>query len=230
MKVARIVETVLGITLVVVVSAAAGLVGGRFVGRVVRKAVKRTPAAVEAQILLPSTVRLTRDGKTFCSGIIINDTTMITAAHCVVAMTPMGAFLLEEYVDIRASDNVERGTMAKIQSVSTQLDRATLKGDFKAFKHNRVLSDPEDNAKIRIPGTRMISCGYPMGTELYCATMTYVTEDGFQMRTKNVGTGLLIPGMSGGPTMLPDGTVVGVNSAVEGENSLISPTYNMEAK
>lgn len=33
--------------------------------------------------------------------------------------------------------------------------------------------------------------------------------------------------MSGGPTMLEDGTVVAINIAVEGRHAVVSPVYNL---
>ena len=38
----------------------------------------------------------------------------------------------------------------------------------------------------------------------------------------------VIPGMSGGPVLLRDGTVVAVNVAVDGNRAVVSPIYNLD--
>lgn len=169
-------------------------------------------------------VRLVIDGGTICSGVVIDDTTIVTAAHCVLVSTPFGAFVTPEPIEIRGPDNKPLQVYGKPHRVSPVLDRASLKGDFRKFRKAKVIEKIEDSNNIRRPGTRFIICGYPMGRNLFCSRGVYVNEDNFFMRIR----GLLIPGMSGGPTMLEDGTVVATNTAVEGPYSIVAPLFDME--
>lgn len=177
---------------------------------------------------LAPVVRLVRDGRTFCSGVVVSDDTIITASHCVVEVSLFGAVVDQSEIEIRASDNNPIGVTARVKqgSISGQLDRAILKGDFRQFTPAPYLSDVETIVKaVRVPGTKLVSCGYPMGGRLYCSYGSYTNGIGFMFELNNV----LIPGMSGGPTMLLDGTVVAINVAVEGESAVVGPLYNVDA-
>lgn len=172
-----------------------------------------------------TTVRLTRNGRTFCSGVVLSDNTIATAAHCTgFDLGPMGFIVDPAPIEIRRNDNLPTGIMAKPYEVSTQLDRAILKGDFHALPHSPYLYDVKKSIAARQSKLQFIICGYPMGGQLYCGRAKFLQNDNFQMMIK----GILIPGMSGGPMYLPDGTVMSVNSAVQGDNSLVSPLYNQE--
>ncbi len=73
---------------------------------------------------------------------------------------------------------------------------------------------------------RLLACGYPMGGPLYCGTLYYQDMYDFMWAT----SGVLIPGMSGGPVMLEDGTVVALNISVKDNESMVSPIYNIDAE
>lgn len=171
-----------------------------------------------------SVVRLVMEGRTYCSGVVIDDTTVVTAGHCMVQDDGFQATINHEPVEIRAADNKPLRITGKLKSFSQQLDRAVLKGNFKGFYHSNYISDPEKSTSTRVPGNQFISCGYPMGGQLYCSRLIYQHDMGFFLATK----GVIIPGMSGGPTMLLDGTVIAINSAVYDDLSLIAPIYNVD--
>ncbi len=201
-----------------------GLKTARFIRFKVAESVRPAKIKIENYKLNP-VIRLVKDGKTYCSGVVIDKNTIVTAAHCVIIQTEFGAFAdPTAVIEIRASDSVYRATFARLKSASTQIDRAVLKGDFQIFEPSKYLSDMAQNVAIRVPGEQLKSCGYPLGGALYCGDMIYIKELAFFMSVK----GILVPGMSGGPTMLLDGTVVGVNSAVEDDHSIIAPMYNIE--
>lgn len=172
-------------------------------------------------------VRLTRDGRTYCSGTVIDETTILTASHCVVFETPMGMAVNQDDIEIIAADNIPRGTFArvKLSTLSLQLDRVLLKGDFKIYEPQSYINDVATSVKYRKPGTKLVSCGYPLGGDYYCSTSVYTRSSYFSLTS----TAILIPGMSGGPTMLEDGRVIGVNIAVnEAGEALIAPSYNID--
>lgn len=186
--------------------------------QVAKEAAKNSPR-------LGSVIRLVQDGHTYCSGVVIDPRTIITAAHCVIVNTPWGPVLdPSRVIEIRGSDARPLGVYAQVKSASTQIDRAILKGNFSDFAPSKYISDMGESVKVRVAGTQMMSCGYPLGGALFCNKTTYIKEYLFFMTVR----GLLVPGMSGGPTMLIDGTVVGINSAVEDDFSVIAPMYNVE--
>lgn len=169
-------------------------------------------------------VRLTSEGRTFCSGTVINDTTIVTAAHCVTAQSLFGSTLSGETINIRQNANVDLGITAKATYADSKLDRALLTGDFSKLPKAKYLSNIKQLSALRIKDSSLVSCGYPLAGDLYCSEMTYLKLTNFMWLVH----GLLLPGMSGGPTMLPDGTVVAVNTAVDEDNSIVSPLYNVD--
>lgn len=182
----------------------------------------RAPASVHKQRLNPI-VRLVRNGRTFCTGTVITPNIVITAGHCTLAITPFGMGVTSMPIEIRASDNVERGTVGAVVYATPQMDQAILVGDFGIFEPKPFITDPAKLTAARIKGTVVVSCGYPLAGDLYCSTGVIVGPADFMWAIK----GVLLPGMSGGPTMLADGTVVAINSAVQGDKSYVSPIYNI---
>ncbi len=172
---------------------------------------------------LDSIVRLTRNDKTFCSATIVSPDLAITAAHCVMVESDFGVFMNTDGIEIRARDNKAIGVTAKAIFASPQMDQAMLTGDFRAFVARPIITNPEALTKIKVKGQKFISCGYPLNGDLYCNELTFERNDLFFWAVN----GVLLPGMSGGPTMLPDGAVVAVNTAVVQNLSIVSPIYNI---
>jgi V8-like Glu-specific endopeptidase len=169
-----------------------------------------------------SIVRLTRDGHTFCTGTVIQENLIVTAAHCVTMETPFGTMLNSEEIEIRPNSNVSTHITARAVYATAQMDQALLAGNFSAFEVRPYITDPASLTKYRVDGTRLVSCGYPLMGNLYCTVLTYKHPDNFYWAVD----GVLIPGMSGGPTMI-NGTVIAVNTAVEGPLAIVSPIYNI---
>jgi V8-like Glu-specific endopeptidase len=172
-----------------------------------------------------SIIRLVKNGRTFCSGTIVDDHTIITAAHCVTQEQVFGPpSFSSSPIEIRENDNVPTQIMAVPYYGTPQLDQALLDGDFHKFKHRKYTTNITAITKYRNSNTKLTTCGYPMGGDLYCGELKYDDLNLFMWQVE----GLLLPGMSGGPVMTPDGTVIAVNVAVEGNHSLISPIYNLD--
>lgn len=169
-------------------------------------------------------VRLTENGQTFCSGTVITENTILTAAHCVTIQSPFGTFINAAPIDIRAEDNMPLHVYGKTYYATGQMDQALLHGDFRQFEPKKFVSDPTELTKLKKQGKRFKSCGYPLGGNLYCSEITYEQPYGLMFS----GPGTLIPGMSGGPTMTSDGSVVAVNCAVIDTLSVVSPIYNID--
>jgi len=178
--------------------------------------------AVEPDKRYGAIVRLVRDNHTFCTGTVISTHIIITAAHCVLMETPFGLMGSGD-IEIRPSENVVTNTVAKLVNASPQMDQAILTGDFRKYQTKRVITDPHKLAEVGQKGNNYISCGYPLNGDIFCNITIFDKNDNFFWAVN----GVLIPGMSGGPTMLPDGTVVAVNTAVQGPNSIVSPIYNI---
>lgn len=170
-----------------------------------------------------SIVRLVRDGDTTCSGTIVSDHVLITAAHCIMSVTPFGAFLELNGVEVRDSTNTPTDVVAHAIYATTQMDQAILMGDFTQFEHRGVITNFKSLTAIGADGQKLVSCGYPLHGDLVCTPLTFKHKENFFWAVD----GSLYPGMSGGPVMLPDGTVVAVNTAVEGQLSIVSPVYNL---
>lgn len=169
-------------------------------------------------------------GGTFCSAIVITNDMAVTANHCINMEREIlpGVVTVElvPRMEIRATDNIPRGLSAAPLWWDFRRDIAIIKGDFTKFVPRKFLSKPEDLTEYMKKSTKLISCGYPYHGPMFCNKGNYVNRFGFHWGINTV----ILPGMSGGPTMLEDGTVIGINDAVEqveGGLSIISPTYNL---
>lgn len=179
---------------------------------------------VHQGIEFASIVRIVKNNKTICSGVVVSNKYILTAAHCLSIMTVLGPFADPTPTEIRLRDNKPLKVFARIYKISNQLDSAVLEGDFSQFKKSKYVTSFTESNNNRQLGTQLIICGYPLGADLFCNKGSYLDEYGFYMKIK----ALLIPGMSGGPTMLTDGTVVATNTAVDDNFSLVSPVYGVQ--
>ena len=172
---------------------------------------------------LSPVVRLTnKAGRTYCSGVVVSPHTVITALHCVLEDVMLGMPIWRDEIYIRGVDGTGDGVLATVSSSQPQLDEATVTGDFSTYESRKVITSIPKLIDQAQSGAVFISCGYPLGGSLYCGRLTYVGRINFMWLMK----GTLLPGMSGGPTMLEDGTVIAINDAVQDDFSIISPTWN----
>lgn len=172
---------------------------------------------------LSSIVRLVDpNGDTFCTGTVIGPNTVLTAAHCVVLGMEFGIPMTRTSIGIRPPSNADVLVTANVIKVRYQLDQALLVGDFKQFQVAPYISDVKALSGDVLSKTKT-ACGYPLGGPLFCTTIYYKEPIQFFWKVK----GTLIPGMSGGPVLLDDGSVVATNVAVEGDSSIVAPIYNL---
>lgn len=206
---------------ILLLAASVSILGSAFMQSLVANHKAKAPVG---PLYASSVVRLTNNGQTFCSGVVINKDTIVTAGHCVITWTPFGGFLRPEPIEVRSADN-KFIAMARVKGATVQLDRGVIKGDFKSVKPAIYISDVARSIATRAENQQYYVCGFPLGGPLYCGKAIYLKNWGFQVAVK----GVLIPGMSGGPMMLDNGAVVGINSAVIDDFSVISPIYNIDS-
>lgn len=154
------------------------------------------------------------DGSFVCTAFVIDDTTAVTAQHC------MGGFYENQVILL----NNEAETYGQFFAANGRSDIAMISGNFKAFKKYTVETDPEKDALVNKNKMNLVACGYPYGGKGVCYQMTEL-DKGIDMIK---GTGQMYAGMSGGPVVdLNSGKVVGVNHAVGVGYVVIAPTVNM---
>lgn len=164
-------------------------------------------------------VRLHRaqDGAFFCSGSVISDQLILTAAHCVA-----GAPLNKPLLEIRDMFNKGK-TPASVLEYNERADFALLKGDFKDFKHMTYTVKPQeivDSFHLH----RLTLCGYPHAGQLFCSQFKFIGQTVFGM----AGYAHMWPGMSGGPIIdMETGQIVAVVTGMDGDKGIVSPIIEL---
>jgi V8-like Glu-specific endopeptidase len=158
-------------------------------------------------------IRIYTEGRYICTGTVISNTYVLTAAHC-----------LKFFMEIRPESGEDLHIYGIASYRNYQTDIAVVQGDFSNFKKARLASSiTEWDSELN--SSPLKSCGHPYGGELWCPIWSNTGTDLFMLK----GYGYkFYPGMSGGPVLSSSGTIVGVISAV-GENSLtlVAPTIEL---
>lgn len=167
--------------------------------------------------LRPAIVRLhdTMTGSFFCSGTVISEQLIVSAAHC-MDDHPLGITIMDmqgQPTGSRVMDILAHG----------RSDQALLVGFFPGFEHIKMVTEPKNVLKL-LNNDSLEVCGFPYAGPLFCEHVNYKGIDIFQFRTD----GAAWPGMSGGPVIDRDtGYIVGVITAMSPDGMILSPTVNI---
>lgn len=185
-----------------------------------RKGIEKPRAHIDTSI-----VRLhdAETGRFFCSGVVISDVQILTAAHCIVRDSLFGLEVVKK-VEIRAVNDTAMGLYAEVVAANPRQDVAMLSGNFSLFDHMSVEIKPQALEDSYLKSKHLKACGYPAGGALVCTQVKNVKHQLFGFSAD----GFLYPGMSGGPVIDEEtGMVIGVNTAVFESRIYLSPTEEL---
>lgn len=154
-------------------------------------------------------------GRFFCSGAVISDHLIVSAAHCMYGHS--------EGIEVRNKDGKFTGAWVMDYRFKDISDQAVLIGNFTMFEHLPIVTDPA-HILYAFRHANLKVCGFPYAGPLFCSEVHFKQIYVFQIMTD----GGAWPGMSGGPVFDEDtGYIIGVTTAMSPEGMILSPTVNL---
>lgn len=166
-------------------------------------------------------IQLHRNGKGFCSAVVIDANYALTAAHCVV--DDFFGNVDHTQIVIKDASGNDTGTVAKVAASHGRIDIAMLIGDFNNF---HVIEPDFYEFSPTNALSRYSACGFPgLQNKVTCTNFVPTHNDGFSI----AGKGFLIPGMSGGPVIdIINRKLIAVNSAASTNGTvLVAPVLGI---
>jgi S1-C subfamily serine protease len=166
-----------------------------------------------------SIVRLYARGDFVCTGVVIGNNYVLTAAHCLV--DEEGKMKDQELGVV--NDDGSAVIKGQLVGVNTRMDWGLIHGNFSVIPGAILVS-----TQLKIEPV-VFACGYPQGSHfIHCENLFPKSNDAFLIKCLN---GVLQPGMSGGPVFDKEGEVVGLNVqvyyATDGGGSAYTPTLGI---
>lgn len=151
----------------------------------------------------------------FCTGFVIDASFIATAGHCVDSK-------IGQNVRIYSSSGQDTMVLGTVVGIGSRMDYGLITGDFSNFAPVKA-----DLYNIPSLDKEYKACGNPFGQKkLICTPIKAFENQYFAVKA----TGILFPGMSGGPVYDPlTNTVIGVNSAVDDGFVLFYPLTGFSA-
>jgi hypothetical protein len=177
-----------------------------------------------ALVRLHSSPTMFSESEFVCSGAVISDDYVLTAAHCV---TDNRGHLQSGVVIVGISQTFSALAVEGIPASSdTRADYALVKGDFKKFEKMPIMIDIDVRMLEVLNSKLLVNCGFPWGAKDVCYPATQFKPYNSQIEA----LGLMYPGMSGGPVIHPESMmIVAVNTGTLENSIILSPIIGLFA-